>query len=56
MWPRRAVQQTPLTLGAEPGHPPVRTLAGDPQLLGHMRHRSAMIDHPLYQQTSTEYS
>jgi hypothetical protein len=50
---RRAIDQTGLPLGPEPGHPPVRTLTGDTQLLGHVSHRPTITDHPGHQQMTT---
>ena len=40
-------------LGAEPGHPPVRGLPGDPHLFRHVRDRAAISEDPLDQQAAT---
>ena len=41
-------------LGAEPGHPTVGALPGDPHLLGHVRGRAPLDTDPLHQQAAAE--
>ena len=50
---RGPVEQTGLTLSAEPRNPTVRALTRDAKVLGDMRHRSTITDHPLNEQTTT---
>ena len=46
---RRTIVETGLALGVVAGDPPVTALARDPQLLGYVRHRAPLIEHPLDQ-------
>jgi hypothetical protein len=50
---RRTIDQAGLTLKTEPGHPSVRALARNPELLSHVRDRATIIDYPGYEQTTT---
>jgi len=44
--------QAGVALGAEPGNPTVCALAGDAELLGHVRDRTTLLDHSGDKQTT----
>ena len=53
VWTRGAVEQAGLALGAESGDPAVGALTGDAELLGDVRDRPTVLDHPRDEQTTT---